>query len=116
MTPAISLGYPGVSATACLVMPVMPFEIPFSVPGWILTIDLMLRRMRSNRLSYRSIFKLVPGDALNCLLRPFYTADYRDYRRKPIVDIEDVNCRNGPLAVSSSSPRVDSAAVNFPGA
>lgn len=61
-------------------------------------------------------FKLVPGDALNCLLRPFYTANYRDYRRKPIVGIEDANCRNEPLAASSSSPRVDSTAVNFPGA
>ena len=61
-------------------------------------------------------FKLVPGDALNCILRPFYTANYRDYRRKPIVGIEDANCRNGPLAASSSSPRVDSTAVNFPGA
>ena len=62
------------------------------------------------------IIKLVLGDALNCLLRPFYTANDRDYRRKPIVDIQDATCRNGPIVVSSSSPRENSTSVNFPGA
>lgn len=60
----------------------------FVAAGWLLTTDLRSCR-RSNRLSYRSIFfNLVPGDALNGLLRPFYCSSHlklktRDFRLRP---------------------------------